>query len=58
MKGNKQKAQYEEPGKTARETRPERTGKSQGSESRKGSTEEATVRRRQEDEGKEETEAE
>ena len=26
-KGNKQKAEYEEPGKKTRETRPERTGK-------------------------------
>ena len=58
MKGNKQKAQYEEPGETARETRLERTGKSQRSESRKGSTEEATVRRKREERGKEETEAE
>ena len=40
MKGNKQKAEYEEPGMKTRETRSERTGKSQRSESRKGSTEE------------------
>ena len=29
MKGNEQKAEYEEPGEKARETRPERTGKIQ-----------------------------
>ena len=57
-KGNEQEAEYEEPGKKTRETRSERTGKSQGSESRKGSTEEATVRQKREERGKEETEAE
>ena len=36
MKGNKQKAEYEEPGKKAWETRQERTGKGQRSESGEG----------------------
>ena len=58
MKGNKQKAEYEEPGKKTRETRSERTGKSKEVERRRGSTEEATVRQRREERGKEETEAE
>ena len=55
-KGNEQKAEYEEPGKKTRETRSERMGKTK--EARvEGCTEEATVRRRQEERGKEETEA-
>ena len=55
MKGNEQKAEYKEPGKKTRETRSERTGKTK--EARvEGCTEEATVRRRQEERGKEETE--
>ena len=40
MKGNKQKAEYEEPGKKTRETRSERTGKSKEAERQRGSTEE------------------
>ena len=36
MKGNKQRAEYEEPGKKTWEIRSERTGKSQRSESREG----------------------
>ena len=57
VKGNKQKAEYEEPGKKTWETRTERTGKSKEVERLRGSTEEATVRQRQEERGKEETEA-
>ena len=56
MKGNEQKAEYEEPGKTTRETRSERMGKTKEAKA-EGSTEEATVRRRREERGKEETEA-
>ena len=56
-KGNKQEAEYEEPGKKTWETRTERTGKSKEVERLRGSTEEATVRQRQEERGKEETEA-
>ena len=56
-KGNEQKAEYEEPGKKTRETRSERTGKTKEAKA-EGSTEEATVRRRREERGKEETEAE
>ena len=56
-KGNKQKAEYEEPGKKTRETRSERTGKAKEAKA-EGRTEEATVRRRREERGKEETEAE
>ena len=56
MKGNEQKAEYEnrerEHGKPGREER----GKPKKRE-QKRSTEEATVRRRQEESGKEETEA-
>ena len=57
MKGNKQKAEYEEPGKKTWETRSGRTGKSKEVERQRGSTEEATVRQRREERGKEETEA-
>ena len=56
VKGNIQEAEYEEPGKKARETRPERMGKTKEARA-EGCTEEATVRRRQEVRGKEETEA-
>ena len=56
-KGNKQEAEYEEPGKKTWETRLERTGKSKEVERWRGSTEEATVRQRREERGKEETEA-
>ena len=45
MKGNEQKAQYEEPGKKTRETRSERTGKSKEAERPKGGIRKATVRR-------------
>ena len=58
MKGNEQEAEYEEPGKKTRETRSERTGKSKEAERKRGSTEEAAVRQRREERGKEETEAE
>ena len=57
-KRNEQEAEYEEPGKKTRETRLERTGESQGNESGEGGTEKATVRRKREERGKEETEAE
>ena len=56
MKGNEQKAEYEEPGKKTWETRSGRTGTSKEVERWRGSTEEATVRRRREERGKEETE--
>ena len=55
-KGNKQEAEYEEPGKKTRETRSERTGRTKEARA-EGCTEEATVRRSQEERGKEETEA-
>ena len=58
MKGNEQRAEYEEPGKKTWETRSERTGKSKEAERKRGSTEEAAVRQRREERGKEETEAE
>ena len=58
MKGNEQKAEYEEPGRKAWETRLERTGKRPRKRERKGRTGEATVRRKREERGKEETEAE
>ena len=57
MKGNEQEAEYEEPGKKTWETRLERTRKSKEVERRRGSTEEAAVRQRREERGKEETEA-
>ena len=57
MKGNKQKAEYEEPGKKTWETRSERTGKTKEAKA-EGYTGEATVRRSREESGKEETEAE
>ena len=56
-KGNRQRAEYEEPGKKTRETRSDRTGKAKEAKA-EGRTEEATVRRRREERGKEETEAE
>ena len=55
-KRNEQKAEYEEPGKKTRETRSERTGRTKEARA-EGCTEEATVRRRREERGKEETEA-
>ena len=55
-KGNEQKAEYEEPGKKTRETRSGRTGKTKEARA-EGCTEEATVRWRQEERGKEEPEA-
>ena len=45
MKGNKQRAEYEEPGKKTRETRLERTGKSKEAERPKGGIRKAAVRR-------------
>ena len=56
-KGNKQKAEYEKPGKKTRETGLGRTGKAKEARA-EGCTEEATVRRKREERGKEETEAE
>ena len=56
MKGNKQKAEYKEPGKKTRETRLERLGKTKEAKA-EGSTGEATVRQKREERGKEETEA-
>ena len=56
-KGNKQEAEYEEPGKKTWETRTERTGKSKEAERQRGSTEEAAERRKREERGKEETES-
>ena len=56
-KRNKQKAEYKEPGRKTRETRSERTGRTKEAKA-EGSTEEATVRRKREERGKEETEAE
>ena len=56
-KGNKQEAEYEEPGRKTWETRTERTGKSKEAERQRGSTEEAAERRKREERGKEETES-
>ena len=56
-KGDKQKAEYEEPGKKTWETRSERTGKSKEAERWRGSTGEAAERRKREERGKEETES-
>ena len=56
-KGNEQKAEYEEPGRKTRETRSERTGKAREARA-EGRTEEAAVRQRREERGKEETETE
>ena len=56
-KGNRQRAEYEEPGKKTRETGSDRTGKAKEAKA-EGRTEEATVRRRREERGKEDTEAE
>ena len=56
MKRNKQEAEYEEPGEKTWETRLEGTGRTKEAKA-EGSTEEATVRRRREERGKEETEA-
>ena len=56
-KGNKQKAEYEEPGKKTRETRSGRTGKAKEVKA-EGRTGEAAVRQNREGRGKEETEAE
>ena len=50
MKGNEQKAEYEEPGRKTWETRSERTGKTKEARA-EGSTEEATVRQRREERG-------
>ena len=47
-KGNEQEAEYEEPGKKARETRSERTGKAKEARA-EGRTGEATVRRDREE---------
>ena len=58
MKGNEQEAEYEEPGKKAWETRLGKNGERPKKRERKGRTGEATVRRKREESGKEETEAE
>ena len=47
-KGNKQEAEYEEPGEKARETGPEGTGKAKEAKA-EGRTGEATVRRGREE---------
>ena len=57
VKGNKQEAEYEEPGKKTRENRSERTGKAKEARA-EGRTGEAAVRQRREERGKEETEVE
>ena len=56
-KGNKQKAEYEKPGRKTRETGSERTGKAREAKA-EGRTGEAAVRRDREGRGKEEAEAE
>jgi hypothetical protein len=56
-KGNEQEAEYEEPGRKARETGLGRTGETEEAKAESG-TGEATVRREREEIGKEETEAE
>ena len=55
-KGNKQEAEYEEPGEKTRETRSEGTGKAREAKA-EGRTGQATVRRGREERGKEETES-
>ena len=57
MKGNKQRAEYEEPRKKTRETGSERTGKTKEAERQRGSTGEAAERRKREERGKEQTES-
>ena len=57
MKGNEQKAEYEEPGKKARETRPERMGKAKEVKTEGAHRRRPTVRGKREERGKEETEA-
>ena len=56
-KGNKQKAEYEEPGKKTRETRSERMGKTKEARA-EGCTEEATVRRKREEKERKKQKAE
>ena len=58
MKGNEQEAEYEEPGEKARETRPERTGKSKEAERQRGGTRKAAVRRSGEEEERKKQKAE
>ena len=58
MKGNKQKAEYEEPGKKTRETRSERTGRAKEARAERAHRRRPTVRGKREERGKEETEAE
>ena len=59
MKGNKQRAEYEEPGKKTRETRLERTGKTKEAKAKAEGEHRRrpTVRGKREERGKEETEA-
>ena len=57
MKGNKQRAEYEEPGKKTRETRLERTGKTKEAKAEGEHRRRPTVRGKREERGKEETEA-
>ena len=58
MKGNEQKAEYEEPGKKTQETRSERTGKTKEAKAEREHRRRPTVRGKREERGKEETEAE
>ena len=58
MKGNKQRAEYEEPGRKTRETRSERTGKTKEAKAEREHRRRPTVRGKREERGKEETEAE
>ena len=57
-KGNKQKAEYKEPGKKTRETGFERTGKTHKAKAEGEHRKKAAVRQSREERGKEETEAE
>ena len=57
MKGNKQRAEYEEPGKKTRETRSERTGNAKEAKA-EGHTGESHCEAEPGRSGKEETEAE
>ena len=54
-KGNKQEAEYEEPGKKTWETRSERTGKAKEAKAERAHRE-AAVRQKRKENGKEETE--
>ena len=58
MKGNKQEAEYEEPGKKTWETRSEITGKTKEAKAEREHRRRPTVRGKREERGKEEAEAE